>query len=89
MKDFVSTYDQIGRKQSIIWSYLREKSLMENFIFSVMSLSIVSMYDMMTFYRKNKLQNDIKKIVESPPIVNRNGRQRKNEKISHFLLKQK
>ena len=89
MKDFVSTYDQIGRKQSIIWSYLREKSLMENFIFSVMSLSIVSMYDMMTFYRKNKLQNDIKKIVESPPIVNRNGRQGENEEISHFLLKQK
>ena len=49
MKDFASTYDQIGRKQSIIWSYLREKSLMENFIFSVMSLSIVSIYDMMTF----------------------------------------
>ena len=61
MKDFVSTYDQIGRKQSIIWSYLREKSSMENFIFSVMSLSIVSMYDMVTFQRKNKLQNDIKK----------------------------
>lgn len=89
MKDFVSTYDQIGRKQSIIWSYLREKSSMENFIFSVMSLSIVSMYDMVTFQRKNKLQNDIKKILESPPIVNRNGRQGKNEKISHFLLKQK
>ena len=39
IKDFFSKYDQIRRKLRI-WSHLRKKSLMENFIFCAVSLPL-------------------------------------------------
>ena len=40
MKDFSSKCDQIHRKLQI-WSHLLEKSLMENFVFYAVSITII------------------------------------------------
>ena len=42
IKDFFSKYDQI-RKKLRVWSHLRQKSLMENFIFCAVHLSCIAM----------------------------------------------